>query len=117
MKLSNIRITDHALHQYLLRSEVLTESKLKELFQDYRKGVSDARATVLKYKRQLAIKFSRTILTRLCNDGIEYRKETSRVNMNDRCSFVATRKGNKFIVITTYLQGSERNFWKVGVAN
>lgn len=56
-------------------------------------------------------KFRNSKLAVVKPDGSELRAEVAGA-MNKRLTFVAKKYGMKFVVITCYLQGPKRNWWK-----
>ncbi|ARC72602.1 hypothetical protein [Bacillus licheniformis] len=113
LKGAKVIITDHALEQYLIRAEIMTQAEYNELESLANKGDKDARKKLDREKAILESKFRNTQLAKFLRGGVEVRREISG-SKNARCTFITQKKGRLFVLITTYLQGKRTDHWKVG---
>ena len=111
LKGANVVITEHAIKRYLDRAGIMNENTFDKVLENFHSGDKEAKKFVDKYRKELTIKFKNSILQRFLSDGAEQRSELSG-SMNKRCTFVCYKKGNKFTVVTAYLQGHKNNVWK-----
>lgn len=114
IKGAKVVVSDHALMRYLDRCEIISSVEFW-----YIKGKADAGCKeskqIIKEERQiLTRKFQNSRLTKFLKGGIEMRRELSGSKVT-RCTFVAQKKGNTFILITSYLQGKKNDHWKIGI--
>ena len=104
-------ITNHAIQRFLERSENMSEEKFYELLNQSKTGNKIAEKRIKKVREELELKFRNSSLKKFMKDGAEMRYELSG-SMNKRCTFVAYKNGNKFTVVTAYLQGKKKDYWK-----
>ena len=114
LKGARIVISDHALKRYIIRTESMTEEEYLEVKTLADSGCKESIRTLELEKEMLEKKMRASILTKFLGKGIELRREKTG-SKTKRCAFVVQKKGNLFILITTYLQGRREDFWKVGV--
>lgn len=114
LKGARIIISDHALKRYIIRTESMTEEEYLEVKQCADNGDKEAIRLLKREKEMLEKKMRASILTKFLEPGVELRREKTG-SKTKRCAFIVQKKGNLFILITTYLQGRKEDFWKVGI--
>jgi len=115
LKGAKIVISDHALMRYLVRAQIYTQEEYNALYAEAKAGDKMAQKKLQEEKDILKVKLQRSTLSRFLEDGIEERREVAG-SKRRRCTFIVQKKGNLFILITTYLQGRRNDFWKVGIS-
>ena len=112
LKGANIHITTHAIQRYLDRAGIMSEEMFERTLKESHDGNRDAKNFIEKHRKELTVKFKNSVLQRFLKNGAEMRSELSG-SMNKRCTFVCYKKGNRFTVVTAYLQGHKNNVWKI----
>jgi len=114
LKGARIVVSDHALMRYLVRTQIYTQEEYDTLYTAAKSGDKVAQKKLQEEEENLKNKLRRSILSRFLEGGVEERREVTG-SKDRRCVFIVQKKGNLFILITTYLQGRRNDFWKIGM--